>query len=135
MRPSEAVRSLLSPVFARYVAVAAANYCLLVSGTYCLVNFAGVYYFWAYAMSLSVVVIINFALSMRWTFGVRGRVAERARSYAFWLTFFAALNAALVRLFTEALGIHYLLSISGVTASLFILKYLTYRSRVFQELA
>jgi putative flippase GtrA len=124
---------ILSVKFARYVLVACASYSLLLPMTYVLTEYFGVYYFISYVVSFLFVVFSNFMFSMRWTFRVGGKTGERFARYLLFLAAYTALNFVLVRFLTEGVGVYYLVSITAVTGVLFLAKYYTYKTMVFQE--
>jgi putative flippase GtrA len=124
-------KNFLSEKFVRYVVNMVITYPLLIGLTFGLTEFAGMYYLLAYVLSLCVTIIINFFLSMRWIFNVEGRVGNRFVRYLVVLAAFSLANTLLVKVFTEYLGVYYLLSIILVSGSMFLLKYLTYNSKVF----
>jgi len=119
--------------FARYVAVNGFTYSLMLSMTYALTEFAGVYYFYSYLSSMVAAIVLSFFLGMRWIFNVEGKVGQRFIRYIVLLFVFNAVNAVLVRYLTEFVGVHYMLSILIVTGSIFIFKYIAYKRNVFQE--
>jgi putative flippase GtrA len=126
-------KSILSQKFARYVVNMAVTYPLMLCLTYALTEFAGMYYLMAYVISLAVSIAVNFFLSMRWIFNVEGRVGGRFVRYLAVLAGFSLVNTVLVKVVTEYVGVYYLISITLVSGSMFVLKYLTYSAKVFDR--
>ncbi|MFH1055821.1 MAG: GtrA family protein [Candidatus Altiarchaeota archaeon] len=130
-RLSNLVGDLLSAKFLKYLLNAIITYPLVVLLTYCLTEYIGIYYLAAYLLSMSVAVVFNFMLSLKWIFDARGRVGSRFVRYLAVLASFTLANTFLVKVFTEYIGLHYVVSITVVSGTLFILKYLTYKKKVF----
>ncbi|MFH0863089.1 MAG: GtrA family protein [Candidatus Altiarchaeota archaeon] len=127
------IRKTLSSKFVKYVCVNGFTYSLLLALTYVLTEYAGIYYFHSYAVSLSLTIILSFVLTMKVIFKAKGKAGQRFIRYVLLIAVFYALNITLVKFITENMGLYYMLSIVSVTACTFVFKYLTYKRKVFQE--
>ena len=92
----------------------------------------GLWYFVSYVITLSIVVVFSFLYNAYLTFHVLERKKRNFVIYCFVLFVFNLADASLVRLSTEILGFHYIISIVTVTTFLSFLKYLVYDKIVFQ---
>jgi putative flippase GtrA len=124
-------RDLLSVKFLKFLTNAILTYPLMIGLTYVLTEYAGLYYLLAYVLSLSLAILFTFFLSMKWIFKVRGKVFSRLIRYLVVLVLFSILNTLLVKILTEHVHVYYLVSITVVSGGIFILKYMTYKRKVF----
>jgi putative flippase GtrA len=125
--------NLVSGKFARFLGVGALNYAFIVSSTYFLTEYLGFFYFYAYVAAYAASVSITYAFLRRWVFDAPEKAPGRLGRYLFYLTLFTAANWICVRVLTERLGVFYLVSVVAVPASLFVVKFLTYKHDVFGQ--
>ena len=77
--------------------------------------------------------IKSFIFSLKVIFTVDGDIISRFSRYLIFLALFSLTNVFLVKILTDYLKLHYLLSITIVTSSLFTIKFFTYNRFVFNK--
>jgi len=98
-----------------------------------LKEIGGFFYLVSYWIALLITTIINFILNIKVIFKVRSKIKKRIPKYLATLTFFLIINPYLVKIFTESLNFHYLISIIFVTGIVFILKFFIYNKLIFNN--
>lgn len=117
--------------FGTFVLGGGLSFFLKVFLTLLLTEVVGISYFTSYIISLSAIVGFGFFYNFYFTFKVaRGRLRNFVK-YVIALFTFNIFDAALVRILTEFVGIHYIVSIITVTTLIFLLKYIVYDKFVF----
>ena len=109
------------------------SFLLKVVLTIFLTEFLGIPYFSSYIITLSVIVIFNFLYNVYITFKLVKGGFEGFIKYIIALLSFNFLDAVLVKILTDFIGMYYIVSIVLVTTLLFILKYVVYDNFVFTE--
>ena len=109
------------------------SYLLNILITYILTTLFGIYYLYSYIIAFSMVIIFNFIFSLKVIFSVNGDIFSRFIRYLIFLALFSLTNVFLVKILTDHLKLHYLLSITIVTSSLFTIKFFTYNRFVFNK--
>ena len=107
------------------------NYPLKVGIVLILTEILNIWYFISYIITLSTVITFSFFFSVHITFKARKNKKRTFVKYLAALTAFACLDAMLVKLLTEVLGIYYLLSIHLAMIVLFVSKFFFYKKYVF----
>ena len=130
---SSPIKRLYRNKFVRFGAAGVFTYFLNIGITFLLTEIVGLYYLYSYIIAWSIIIIINFILNLRFIFSVKGYTARRFIKYVLFWAVFTVTNIYLVKLFTEVLGLYYLLSITTITGVLFVVKYFTYKNLVFHK--
>lgn len=117
--------------FAKYVLGGVFSYALKSALTWLLTDGFRLWYFYAYAVALAVVAVVNFLINLHFVFRVEGRTAARLLQYLASLILFSGLDALTVKLLTDGATLHYQASIILSTAIVSLLKFFVYRSLVF----
>jgi len=93
----------------------------------------GLFYLWSYWIAFLFTTIINFFLNIKVTFQVKTKGGQRIPKYLAMIIIFLIVNPYLVKILTETLNLHYLLSVALVTAMVFLVKFLIYDNFVFNK--
>lgn len=120
--PMTARTNSLSAQFLRYFVVGGVAFVADFALLYLLTEFAGLYYLFSASVAFMAGVAANYALSVTWVFDHRS-VDNRMHEFAIFAVIGVlglAFNAALMWLFTELVGFHYLES-KMVAAALILL--------------
>jgi putative flippase GtrA len=101
--------------------------------TWSLTEIVGLNYMVSYSITLTIVIMSSFYLSLKVVFKVKTRYRIRFMKYTITYFLFLGANILSVRLLTEVIRLHYLFSIVLVTGGLFLTKFFTYNRYVFLE--
>ncbi len=115
----------------RYTLGGFLSYGIKIVLTYIAAEFFNVWYFAAYLTSLATVIIVNFIINARWIFPGGKPSVNCFFKYLFSVLIISLIDSIFVKTATEFLGLHYILSIIGVTTTLFVLKFFIYKRFVF----
>ena len=107
------------------------SYSINIAVTYILTSVFGLYYFYSYLIAFSIVILFNFIFSLKIIFSVQGKILNRFIRYIIFLAIFSLTSIYAVKYFTEVLSLYYLISITVVTVSMFLVKYFVYKRFVF----
>jgi ubiquinone/menaquinone biosynthesis C-methylase UbiE/putative flippase GtrA len=121
----------MTNTFIKYIIGGGVSYVIKVGLTYLSVTFFDFWYFYAYLVSLVIVVFVNFVINSYFIFRVNGFNVKRIVKYLLLIVVFNSLDVGLVVLLTDNLLLHYLISITISTIFVFLLKFFVYRYFVF----
>ncbi len=107
------------------------GYPLKIIVTFILTDLLGVWYFVSYLIALGIIFAFNFFYNTYITFEVGSNKKENFVKYCITLGIFVAIDAIAVKILTEILRIHYLISITLITIGIVILKFVAYKKFVF----
>jgi putative flippase GtrA len=117
----------------RYSVGGGATYLLKAAGTSFLVELVGMQVRWGYGCTMAGVLLFSFWYNRRITFNSSGRPLEQLLVYLFVLLTTSFLDYALVIVLTEQIRLPYILAITTVTLTLFVLKFPIFRYLIFRE--
>jgi 2-polyprenyl-3-methyl-5-hydroxy-6-metoxy-1,4-benzoquinol methylase/putative flippase GtrA len=109
------------------------NYPLKIGLTFLLTEIFHMWYFYAYSITLIAIIIFSFFYNMFITYKVYTQKKLRLIVYSIILIIFTIIDAIAVKILTEGIHIHYLISITTITATLFFVKYFVYDKMVFMK--
>jgi len=107
------------------------NYLLNIGLTYALTEWLGWYYLLSFTVVQMIIIVYNFLYHNWLTFRGARMSGWTFIKYLLWLGVFALINIGLVKLTTDYLQWHYMISIFAVTAVTMVVKFLIYRKYVF----
>ncbi|MBI2287000.1 MAG: GtrA family protein [Nitrosomonadales bacterium] len=118
-------KSDLSSQFFRYFVVGGVAFVVDFALLYLLTEFAKLYYLFSASVAFMVGIAVNYTLSVTWVFDHRS-VNNRMHEFAIFAIIGIlglAFNAALMWIFTELVGFHYLVSKMVATALIFLFNF------------
>ena len=117
----------------RYIIGGVINFPLKIGLTFFLTEILNMWYFYAYSLTLVVIIIFSFFYNMFITFRVYSQKKLRLIIYTIFLILFTITDAIAVKMLTEVIHIQYLISIIIITAILFFVKYVVFNTIVFAK--
>ena len=124
------MKKLIFSKFSKFIYGGVMSYALRLGITAFLTELFGVWYFLSYIVALVCAVVVNFFYNVHITFKVKKNKKMFAR-YVVFFFIFMFVDAALVKIFTDLVGIYYLVSIIITTTILFIAKFFVYQKWCF----
>lgn len=125
----------LSIQFFRYFIVGGMAFVVDFAVLYLLTEFASLYYLFSACIAFTAGIAINYALSVTWVFDYRS-VDNRVHEFAIFTLIGITglgLNAALMWLFTELVGLHYLGSKMVAAALIFLFNFGARKALIFSD--
>ena len=116
-----------------FLAGGAFNFIIKLASTVFLTEYLKVPYYISYVATLTVIILYSFFYNAYLTFKVHINIKSNFIKYVVALLSFNILDAGLVALTTESLGLYYLISIVIITICLLVIKYIVYNSIVFTK--
>lgn len=116
-----------------FLAGGAFNFLIKIALTVLLTEYIKLPYYFSYIATLSIIILYSFFYNAYLTFKVHINLKSNFLKYIVALLTFNILDAGLVRLLTESLGVYYILSIVVTTVCLLVFKYVVYNSIVFTK--
>ena len=116
-----------------FLAGGAINFLIKIVSTVLLTEYLKLPYYISYITTLSVIILYSFFYNAYLTFKVHINLKSNFIKYVVALLGFNILDAGLVSLITESLGVYYLISIVVTTVCMLIFKYIVYNSIVFSK--
>lgn len=138
MNPITAISSKTSKLsiqFLRYFVVGGMAFFVDLALLYLLTEFAGLYYLFSASIAFTAGIAINYVLSITWVFDYRS-VGNRVHEFAIFTLIGIAglgLNAALMWLFTELVGLHYLGSKMVAATLIFLFNFGARKALIFSD--
>ncbi|MFC1727913.1 GtrA family protein [Nanoarchaeota archaeon] len=126
-------KKILFHKFSKFFYGGVLSYLIKVGLTSFLTEIFNIYYFYAYIFSLIFAIIFNFYFAIQVIFKTTKNKRRTFVKYLVSLGIIAVIDALLVRIITEYLAIHYALSITIITALIFVSKYFIYDKLVFTK--
>lgn len=119
--------------FLKYSIGGILSYILNISVTFLLTDTFNLYYLYSYLIAYSIVLIFNFVFALKVIFSVTGKIANRFFRFIIFIIIFFLTNIFAVKFFTETVGLYYIISITIVTFTLFMIKFFIYKHFVFSD--
>ena len=119
--------------FFRYVGGGIVVYLIKILVSYVLTEIAGLWYFYSYIISLTIILIFSFFWTLYVTFRVKDNLKTRFVKYIIFFLFFIFIDIIFVKLLTEKFEFYYMTSIIITTTILFVIKFFVYRLVVFKK--
>ncbi len=129
----KACSKIFSRLFIRFIIGGAGGYLFTMGATYALTEILKTNYFIFYAVSFTLITILNYIIAVKYIFKVSDEHHKRFIRYTFFVIIFYFANLFVVKLLTDRFGIYYLAAITIGTGMLFIAKFLIYDSMVFHK--
>lgn len=109
------------------------NFFIKIAFTVLLTEYLKLPYYISYILTLAIIILYSFFYNAYLTFKVQVNVKNNFLKYVVALLTFNFIDAGLVGLITESLGVYYIFSIAVTTVCLLIFKYIVYNSVVFTK--
>ena len=123
----------ISRLFARFVTGGIASFVFNILITYIFTEFFSFNYFIVYLSAVTITTLFNFVVAIKYIFRITENYHIIFCKYTLFVIVFYFANLLGVKFLTDYLAINYLISITLVTAVLFLAKFIIYDKYVFHR--